>query len=300
MLESKQIRYFLAVAQDLHFGRAADRLDVAQSALSAQIQRLETELGVKLLNRRKRAAVSLTDAGQLFLAEASAAWKQLQRAEHVGRLAARGEAGQVRLGYVASALTSGLLTDTLKAFRQEHAGVQMQIVPMETPKQIAALADGVIDVGLVRPRPQYPEGVRAELLRAEKLEIAMAADHPLSAKKVLRAQDLKGEAFIVPQFNESAGFSNNLRRLGELGGYLIDPAYAVNDFVTAVSMACAGYGVVLAPQSLKNFSPRDIVFRHVDGFDDVVQLMMAYRSREPAPAVQAFLKVARRLVSDIT
>jgi len=294
MLESKQLRYFLAVAQDLHFGRAADRLEIAQSALSAQIQRLESDLGVRLLNRRKRAAVTLTDAGQVFLVEAGAAWEQLQRAEHVGRLAARGETGNVRLGYVASALTSGLLTDALKRFRRENAGVRMQIVSMETPKQIAALAEGLIDVGLIRPRPQYPDGVTAEVLRSEQLEVAMSAEHPLSTKTVLQAQDLRDDAFIVPQFNEAAGFGENLRRLGQLGGYLIEPAYAVNDFVTAVSMACAGYGVVLAPQSLKNFAPTDVVFRRVDGFEDTVQLMLAYRSREQAPAVRAFVQVARQ------
>ncbi|WP_157268851.1 LysR family transcriptional regulator [Azohydromonas aeria] len=298
MLESRQLRCFLAVAEDLHFGRAADRLGVAQSALSAQVQRLEAELGVRLLNRRKRAAVTLTDAGQLFLAEAGAAWAQLQRAEHVGRLAARGDAGEVRLGYVASALTSGLLTDTLKAFRQAHAGVRMRIVPMETPRQIESLADGLLDVGLMRPRPQYPEGVAAELLRSEPLEIAMAAEHPLAARPSLRAQDLKNETFIVPQFNETAGFGDNLRRLGALGGYAIEPACAVNDFVTAASMACAGYGIVLAPRSLKNFAPGGLVFRRVEGFDDEVRLVMAYRLREPAPAVQALLRVARGLAAD--
>jgi DNA-binding transcriptional LysR family regulator len=98
MLDARQLRYFVAVAEELHFARAADRLNVAQSAVSLQIKGLEEAFGARLLNRRKRAAVSLTEAGRLFLSEAVAAIRQLKRAEQVGRLAARGELGQIELG----------------------------------------------------------------------------------------------------------------------------------------------------------------------------------------------------------
>ncbi|ANB72137.1 hypothetical protein AYM40_06955 [Paraburkholderia phytofirmans OLGA172] len=117
MVDSRQIKLFVTLAEDLHFARAADRLHIAQSALSEQIKKLETDLGVRLLNRNKRAAITLTNAGEVFLIEATAALRQLERADRVGRLAARGEAGQVALSYVGSAVTSGLLPNTLRAFR---------------------------------------------------------------------------------------------------------------------------------------------------------------------------------------
>src|SRR5262249_2204313 len=109
MLDARQLRYFIAVAEELHFARAADRLNVAQSAVSLQIKQLEEAFGARLLNRRKRAAVSLTEAGRLFLSEAVAAIRQLERAEQVGRLAARGELGRIEVGYVTSAAMNRIL-----------------------------------------------------------------------------------------------------------------------------------------------------------------------------------------------
>src|SRR5215470_12432433 len=114
MLDARQLRYFIAVAEELHFARAADRLNVAQSAVSQQIKALEEAFGARLLSRRKRAAVSLTQAGRLFLPEAAAAIRQLDRAEQVGRLAARGELGQIEVGYVTSAAMSGTLPSLLR------------------------------------------------------------------------------------------------------------------------------------------------------------------------------------------
>src|SRR5258708_11469170 len=106
MIDCRQLNLFVALAEDLHFARTADRLDIAQSVLSLQIKRLETDLGVRLLNRNKRAAITLTNAGDVFLLEAKAALRQLERADRIGRLAARGEAGHVALGYIRSAASA--------------------------------------------------------------------------------------------------------------------------------------------------------------------------------------------------
>ena len=117
MLDVRQLRYFVAVAEDLHFTRAADHLHVAQSALSLQVQQLEAQLGTRLLARSKRSAVALTDAGILFLIEARRALEQMERAEAVGQRAGRGELGHVAIGYVASAAISGVLSSTIQAYR---------------------------------------------------------------------------------------------------------------------------------------------------------------------------------------
>lgn len=155
--------------EDLHFGRIADRLGFAQSVLSDLIRRLETDLGVRLLNRNKRAAVSLTDAGQIFLREARLALLQLERAKTVGRLAARGEVGNVSLGYVGSAVSTGVLPAALRAFRIERPEVDMHITLMETPRQLECLRERRLDVGLLRSRSQYPDGVTATVVKRERL-----------------------------------------------------------------------------------------------------------------------------------
>ncbi|SPB14637.1 LysR family transcriptional regulator [Caballeronia novacaledonica] len=291
-MDSRQLKVFVSLAEDLHFARTADRLNIAQSVLSDQLRKLETTLGVRLLNRNKRAAVTLTNAGEVFLQEALLALRQLERAEAVGRLAARGEAGNVSLGYVGSAVSTGLLPATLKRFRAGCPKVEMDIMAMETPRQLESLHDGRLDVGLLRSRSRYPDGVAATVLMREQLMIALAADHPLSQSATIRPSALRDAAFIVPQFSESEGFAENLSSLGRLGGFDAAPRQRVADFMTALCMAAAGYGVVLVPQSMKAFAPADIVFRPIAGYPEQAELAVAYRARENAPSVKRFLETA--------
>jgi DNA-binding transcriptional LysR family regulator len=292
MIDSRQLRLFITLAEDLHFARAADRLDIGQSVLSVQIKKLETDLGVRLLNRNKRATVTLTDAGKVFLVEAVAALRQLERADRVGRLAARGEAGQVALSYVGSAVTSALLPHVLKSFRAHHPEVRMQIVAMDTPMQLERLADGAVDVGLLRPRARYPDGITARVVHREQLVIAVSSDSPLARARSLEASQLRGVPFIAPQFNEAAGFAEHLAKLGRIGGFHAEPEYRVNDFMTAVSMASAGYGVALVPRSIEAFSQPGVRFKSLADFKEEAELALAFRMREHSPCVRAFIDSA--------
>jgi len=287
MLETRQLRYFVAVAEHRHFGRAADSLHVVQSAVSAQIGQLETHFGVRLLNRGKRAAVSLTEAGRLVLIEAKSALQSLERAEQIGRLAGRGEVGRVEAAYVASVAMTGCLAKILGRFHRSHPQVELKVLPLDTPAQLAALGQGRIDIGLIRPRADYPPGVVAQVFHEERLCVALAADHPL-AKAQLKAADLGDEAFIIPQFAEDEGFAGHLADLAQVGGFATRAAHQVGDFITALSMAAGGYGVVLGPASMARFSVGNLVFQALDDFPDVVQLAVAWRSDDPAPSASAF------------
>src|SRR5258708_22272968 len=141
MIDSRQLKIFVALAEALHFAHAADRLDIAQSVLSQQIKRLETDLGVQLLNRNKRAAITLTNAGDVFLVEAKAALRQLERADRIGRLAARGEAGQVALGYIGSAATAQVMPATPHAVPSGCPGRRHPIKAVGPPPPLAPLLD---------------------------------------------------------------------------------------------------------------------------------------------------------------
>jgi DNA-binding transcriptional LysR family regulator len=293
MFDSHALRCFVAVAQELHFGRAADGLQIAQSALSRHVQGLERELGARLLNRGRRSAVTLTDAGTALLGEAQLALRQLERAEATARRAARGEIGRLEVGYVLSAALSGLLPRTLERFRAQRPDVQVQLVAMETPRQLEALRTGLLDVGFVRPRPVYPSGVTAAIVHRDSLLLVVAADHPLARRRVdLTA--LAREDFIVPQFDESAGFAEHLAALAARGGFEPRIAHRVRDFVTAMAMAAAGYGVVLAPASLASISMRQVVCRNIEGYLGVAELAVASRSAALSPAARLFVDAARR------
>jgi DNA-binding transcriptional LysR family regulator len=292
MLDARQLRYFVAVAEELHFARAADRLNVAQSAVSLQIKGLEEAFGARLLNRRKRAAVSLTAAGQLFLSEAVAALRQLDRAEQVGRLAARGELGHIEVGYVTSAALNRTLPSLLREYRRSHPAVQLRLTPMETPRQLAALAEGRLDAALIRPRPSYPVGVSAHVIHREAVCLALAVDHPLARRRALRAADLSNEAFIIPQVAESSGFRSHLDRLAAAGKFPVEIVHDVGDFVTALTMAAGGYGVVLGPESMRGLGFSEVAFRPLADYAEEVELAVAFRVAEPSAGVRAFVDAA--------
>lgn len=290
MLDVRQLQCFLAVAEELHFAKAADRLGVAQSGLSTQIQRLEKELGVTLLNRNKRKPVSLTDAGRLFYSEAEAALRHIERADQVGRLAARGLAGVIRIGYVTSGVSTGLLTQMLGDFRRSHELVRVEVVPMETPRQLEALNDGQIDVGIVRPRRLNPTGIVTKVVQTERLLAAMANDHPLARRGPVSAREFADQSFIIPQFADEEGFGYALTALGKAGGFTPRLEYRVQDFISAISLASAGYGVAIVPESMQNFSQPGVFYKPVADFRLSVHLGLAYRRREVSPAVRAFVK----------
>ncbi len=296
-MDSRQLKVFVALAENLHFAKTADQLNIAQSALSAHIRKLESDLGVRLLNRNKRSTVSLTDAGTMFLHEATLALRQLERAELMGKLAARGEVGSISLGYIGSAVSAGVLPRVLKTFRDQHSHVEMHVSWMETPRQLESLRDGGLDIGLLRSRSQYPDGVAATVLMREQLMIAVRTSHPLATSTSVLARDFREEPFIVPQFSESEGFTDNLANLGRRGGFDAVPRHRVADFISGLCMAAAGYGVVLAPQSMSSLAPAGVTFRKVEDLNEDVELALAFRTRDRAPCVRKFIECALSLYS---
>lgn len=202
------------------------------------------------------------------------------------------DSGESNGGFVASGVTSGLMTRILASFRKSHENVSLSVIAMETPRQLDALVNGEIDVGILRPRKQYPSGISAAVVHSERLVVAMSADHPLAKKSSLSAAELEGQTFITPQFNESAGFSETLNRLSLAGKFAIGSEYRVNDFISAVSLAAAGYGIVVGPESLKVSSQPGSAFLSITDFSEEVHLALAYRNQEQSLAVKSLIACA--------
>ena len=160
---------------------------------------------------------------------------------------------------------------------------------METPRQLEALAEGRLDAALIRPRPGYAAGVAAHVIYREALCVALASDHPLARSPTLHAAELGNEAFIIP---DVATFGSHLERLAAAGRFPIKIVHDVGDFVTALSMAAAGYGVVLGPQSMRGFGFPEVVFRPLADFAEKVELAVAFRTAEPSASVRAFIDAA--------
>lgn len=276
MIELRALSLFVALADELHFGRTAEKYGIAQSALSAQIRRIEDRIGTRLFDRGRRSAVSLTAAGRTFLAEARLVLDQAERAQRIGQMAGRGEAGPARIGFVLSAALSGVLPSALAAIRRSLPELAIDAVPLETPEQIAAIADGRLELGFIRPQSSYPPEMQVRAVHSEELLIALSRDHPLAASTSIASAQLAGETFIFPQFSDSEGFADTIFRLSGSGFFHPGPTLRTRDFVTAISLAAAGYGVVLAPRCMSNLQLDNIVFRPLSDHRDEAQLALAW------------------------
>lgn len=291
-MELRWLTSFVAVAEDLHFGHAADRLYLAPSALSAQIKALETELGVRLVDRGRRSRIRLTGAGELFLTEARLTLAQVAKAEAVGRRAGRGELGEAEIAYVASAAFSGVLTRVLADCARHERDVTVRVREMETPAQLEALGSGRIDVGFLRWRPEYPPDLTAVCLLTEEMVLALPEEHRLSALDAVPAAELTGERFVVPHFDEEHGFRDQINEVGDAGGFQARLAPPVKDFVAALTLVGGGLGVALVPDSVRCVGMPGVVHRPLADVTLTTRLVGVHRRDETSPAVR---RVVRRL-----
>jgi DNA-binding transcriptional LysR family regulator len=293
-MELRWLTSFVAVAEDLHFARAADRLHLAPSALSAQVKALESHLGVRLIDRGRRSRPALTGAGRAFLVEAERTLAQAARAEAVGRRAGRGESGHAEIAYVASAAFSGVLTGILSDCAARAAELTVSVRELATPAQLEALAAGDIDIGFLRWRPAYPSGITATCLLAEDVLLALPHTSPLAAHEAVPAAELGQERFVAPHFEEEHDFRDHIYQVGEHGGFRPRLAPPVRDFVAALTLVGGGLGTALVPASLSHVRVPGVVYRPLADVPLTTRLVGAYRGHESSPAVRAVIGRLRR------
>ncbi|MPY46019.1 LysR family transcriptional regulator, partial [Streptomyces phyllanthi] len=285
-MELRWLESFVTVAEELHFARAADRLHLAPSALSAQVRALESHLGVRLIDRGRRTRPALTGAGRLFLEEARQTLAQAARAEAVGRQAGRGELGHAEIAYVASAAFSGVLTDVLTRCAAPGTQLTVQVRELETPAQLEALACGDIDVGFLRWRPEYPPGVTATCLLGEEVVLALPTGSPLAECEAVPAAELRHERFVAPHFDEEYGCRDQILEVAERGGFTPQCAPPVRDFIAALTLVGGGLAVALVPDSLRRVRIPGVTYRSLADVRLVTRLVGAYRKGEASPAVR--------------
>ena len=197
-VELRHVRCFLSVARHLHFARAAEELGIAPPALTRQIQEAERLLGVRLFHRTKR-SVALTAAGEAYLGDAVGALDHLARGAERAALAERGELGKIVIGYVGSAVYSGVLQATVRGFRARYPLVEIGIEEIVMREAGALLMEGRVDIAYVRPPVPYPEGVEARTVHRDAFIVALPADSPLAASRVITPAQLRDQSFVAPR-----------------------------------------------------------------------------------------------------
>ncbi len=286
-MELRHLRYFVAVAEELHFSRAAIKLNIATPTLSAQIQALETMLGAKLFVRKTR-SVALTQVGKRFLEEALATLKQADQAELVGRQAARGDIGSIAVGYVLSASCGGLVSQPIIDFNKSHPHVTFHLRKMETIPQMKALVEGSLDVGFTRAPERYPIGLTGFLIDRQSFYLAIPETHRLASTADITPEEFVEEPFIGMLLDMEMGFWSNLRAITPPGTSMRIVA-RVPDALSVLTSVSAGIGLGVLSGSLTRISVPGVVFRKVTQVSRYSDHAVVYRKNEGAPVVKAFV-----------
>ena len=294
-MDLRHLRYFLAVAEEGHFGRAAERLHIVQPALSMQIRALEDEMGGALFTRTSR-RVELTEAGRLLVIEAQRTLAQAERAKEVVQTSLRGDIGTIRLGFVGNAVLSGRLMTDLRAFHVRYPSAIVSLHEMPPHTQWDAVLGGELDVSY-SPRGGFEIDSRltVESLITSPFVVAMAADHALAGKEFIPLSLIENETLIlfgVETSNEGA--HELLRRAGCRPKSIL----RVSSTLSVLAAAAAGMGIALIPAALESLQIPYLTYRKIPELLDVADLVLISRARETSGAVRAFLQLARANSAD--
>ncbi|PYE86478.1 LysR family transcriptional regulator [Phyllobacterium leguminum] len=291
--ELRHLRYFVALAEERNFERAASRLRIAQPGLSQQILKLEAILGVSLLDRSKR-LVRLTAAGEVFFAEAKKVLAQSNAALTAVTRTDRGESGRISIGYVASAAYSGALVGSISSFRSAHPHVELQLTEMEMRQQLEHIRDGVLDFGYIRPPIALPDGIATTIILREPMVVALAETHELANAGEIDLAALSGETFITPRQPSDVGFHSNTIAACREAGFQPAVNPLGRDFTAIGSMVALGLGIALVPKSLDCLRLPAIAYVPISKSRTTSDLAVAYRKTETSPAIRALIAHCRR------
>ncbi|MED1470389.1 LysR family transcriptional regulator [Bacillus salipaludis] len=286
-MELRQLQYFLAVAEELNFSRAAERLRITQPPLSLQIQNLEKELGIPLFYRNNR-KVELTDAGKLFLDEVRKIFDHLYRAIENAQRIHHGELGTLNVGFVGSA-TYDILPTVIREFRSLYPDVQVHLFEMSTPTQIQALREEEIDIGVLRP-PVHSDSLCTEIMSTTPCVLAVPKQHPLLEKKNLSLSDLSPYPFVMLSRKTWSGLYNEILAL-------CNPIIQQKalEFQTVIGLVAAGLGIAVVPQSAMNLHTQDVVYLDLDNQLPAVSMGISWRKNNQSPLVKAFIEIAKEV-----
>jgi DNA-binding transcriptional LysR family regulator len=291
--EMWQLRYFSAVAERLHFGRAAQALHISQPPLSRAIRALEAQLGVALFERTRR-RVALTPAGERLLDETRRLSMQLERAVGGLRAVAAGEEGRLRIGFVSLA-DYGVLPELLKAYKAARPRVRLALREMLSPDQATALADGELDFGLLLPPVAGASQLEHVVIQRERFVVALPARHRLARRRRLAMRALAGEPLVMVPKEIAPGLYDIVADLALRAGIPLNVAQEAIQMQTVVSLVSSGLGAAIVPGSVANLGRRGVVYRELIDAHPRLDVWLAWARRMLDPAAQEFVAHARRL-----
>ncbi|MCU1782646.1 LysR substrate-binding domain-containing protein [Pseudomonas sp. 13B_2.1_Bac1] len=293
-MELRHLRYFIAVAEELHFGRAAQVLGISQPPLSQQIQALEQEVGARLFERTNR-RVELSEAGRLFLQEARLVLAQVDKAADVARRAQLGELGELKIGFTSSAPFNSSIPQAIFAFRQAFPAVHLNLQEMSSTEVAESLVDESIQVGLMRPLP-LPDSLSVVELMREPLVAVLNAGHPLvqGSERGLHLAQLAQEPFVFFPRTYGSGLYAQLLNLARDAGFSPHFAQEAGEAMTIIGLVAAGLGVSVLPASYQRIRIDGVVYRTLLDQEAVTAVWLVQRKGVQTPMAKAFVELLTR------
>lgn len=293
-MELRHLRYFIAVAEELHFGRAAERLGISQPPLSQQIQALEEEIGARLFERTNR-RVELTDAGRLFLDESRQVLAQVDKAVLLARRAHLGELGELKIGFTSSAPFTSTIPSSIHAFRKAYPDVHLDLQEMSSRQVLKALLEESLQVGVIRPLA-LPDAVHWVELFREPLVAVLRADHPLAAgsEDGLAIAALAEEPFVFFPRSYGTGLYDQVIALTRQAGFSPRIAQEASEAMTIIGLVSAGLGVSILPASFRRTRVDGVVYRALSDPEATTAVWLVRRQNEGSPLALSFIDLVTR------
>ncbi|WP_333011709.1 LysR substrate-binding domain-containing protein [Kluyvera sichuanensis] len=291
-MELRHLRYFLEVANTLHFGAAAEALGIAVPTLSVQIAQLERELGTSLFVRSQR-RVQLTQAGEILRDEAQATLAQAEQARARVQSAARGERGYLRVGYVSSTLLSGVLSSLFNHYRQQYPDVAVEVSELPMEGMAALLVEGKLDVALVRGPLALPAEIAHLALHHDHFCLALSDGHSLAQTAEIVPESLRQQTFILPE--QRFGTVEVARR----GGFTLEHTRRAGALTEVLANVALGNGVAVVPAVMaQTINLPGVCYREIAGEAIPSVLWLLYRKRERTAAIKKLVALAKEQIAD--
>jgi DNA-binding transcriptional LysR family regulator len=294
MVEIRLMRYFIAVAEELSFTRAAKRLHMAVPPLSVQIRRLEQEIGAQLLTRDGR-KIALTAAGEVFLHEARRTLAQVHRTITLTRRVAGGDTGSLEIGYNAVA-EFGLLPQIIDAFREKWPKVHLALHGMRTPDQLEALRRDELDIGFICP-PAFVEDLDMQLLQKQPFIAVLPADHRLVTLPVISFQDLSGEPLIMYSRGIDTDAAQQIEKAFAASAAVMSVSFEVDTATAMVEFVARGSGCSLMPEYVRRFQRKDVVCKPL-GPPPIVRALAIAKKKETDGLTDTFFRFAPEIAAN--
>ena len=295
-MELRHLRYFLAVAEELNFTRAAKRLNMAQPPLTQQIKALEAEMGVTLLDRTGY-RVELTDAGRSFVPQVTRILADVRNAVAIAKRAAAGELGHVRVGFTESASFNPRVTAAFRNFRTACPDVEMSLEESPSTVLAAALRDGRIDAAFLRPPLRTGEGIALHPIDEEEMVVALSSTHPLAQRADLEMGDLAEETFVLYPRTERPGLADSVIAACQKAGFAPKVQQYTPQLSSTINLVAAALGISIVPGSMRGLQPQAVTYKRLRDQRLTAPLGVAHRAGESSAAVLRFIETARSVAA---